>query len=82
MPCRSASREQSDRSVDQPSFASPALSSEPWQLRRIPPPAADFDAQDACIHASPLNVDVIALICQQHRLRRDDLQIVIYMTFG
>ena len=50
---------------------------EPWQLRRIPSTADGFDEKDAGIHASPLNVDVIALICQQHRLRRDDLQIVV-----
>jgi hypothetical protein len=50
---------------------------EPWQLRRIPSTADGFDEKDAGVHASPLNVDVIALICQQHGLRRDDLQIVV-----
>ena len=50
---------------------------EPWQLRRIPSTADGFDEKDAGIHPSPLNVDVIALICQQHRLRRDDLEIVV-----
>jgi hypothetical protein len=48
-----------------------------WQLRRIPSTANGFDEEDAGIYASPLNVDVIALICQQHRLRCDDLEIVV-----
>jgi hypothetical protein len=51
---------------------------EAWQLRRIPSTADGFDEKDAGIHASPLNVDVITLICQQDGLRRDDLQIVVY----
>jgi hypothetical protein len=37
---------------------------EPWQLRGIPSTADGFDEEDAGIHASPLNVDVIALLCQ------------------
>jgi hypothetical protein len=48
-----------------------------WQLRRIPSTTDRFYQQDAGIHASSLNVDVIALICQQYRLRRDDLEIVV-----
>ena len=51
---------------------------EPWQLRHIPSTADGFDEKDAGIHASPLNVDIVALVCQQHRLRRDYLQIVVY----
>ena len=49
-------------------------------MRNIPSTADDFDEEDAGIHATPLNVDVIALICQQHRLCRDDLEIVVYAT--
>src|SRR3984957_1373069 len=50
---------------------------EPWQLRGIPASADGFYQQDAGIHATPLNVDVVALICQEHGLRGDDLKIVI-----
>jgi hypothetical protein len=50
---------------------------EPWQLRRIPSTADGFDEKNTGIHSTPLNIDVIALICQQHRLRRDDLEIVV-----
>src|ERR1700678_3296302 len=57
------------------------LSSELRQLRRIPSTADGFDEKDAGIHASTLNVDVIALICEQHSLRRDDLEIVVYAPF-
>jgi hypothetical protein len=50
------------------------------QLRRIPSTADGFYEEDAGIHATPLNIDAIALICHQHRLRRDDLEIVVYAT--
>jgi len=33
-----------------------------------------------CLHATPLNIDAIALIRQQHGLCRDDLKIVVYAT--
>lgn len=52
--------------------------SELWQLRRIPSTADGFYEEDAGIHATTLNVDVIALICQEHRLCRDDLKVVVY----
>ena len=64
-----------DHSLFRPLRAASLL--EPWQLRRIPSTADGFDEKDAGVHASPLNVDVISLICQQHRLRRDDLKIVV-----
>jgi hypothetical protein len=50
-------------------------------LRNIPPTADGLDEEDAGIHATPPNIDVIALICQQHRLRRDDLEIVVDAPF-
>jgi len=49
-------------------------------LRNIPSTADGFDEEDAGIYATPPNIDVIALICQQHRLRRDDLEIVVDAT--
>jgi hypothetical protein len=48
-----------------------------WQLRGVPSTTDGLDQEDAGIHASPLNVDVIALIRQQYGLCRDDLQIVV-----
>ncbi len=36
---------------------------EPWQLRRIPSTTDGFDKENAGIHTSPLNIDIIALIC-------------------
>src|SRR5580704_7337641 len=53
------------------------LDLQPRQLRRIPSTADGLDQQDAGIHPPPLNIDIIALICQQHRLRSNHLQIVV-----
>jgi hypothetical protein len=44
-----------------------------WQLCCIPSAADGLDEENAGIYTSPHNVDVIALVCQQYRLRRDDL---------
>jgi hypothetical protein len=43
------------------------------QLRCIPSAADGLDQENAGIHASPFNVDVIALICQKHGLRSNHL---------
>jgi hypothetical protein len=51
-----------------------------WQLRCIPSTTDGFDEENAGIHTSLHDVDVIALICQQRCLRRDDLQIVVDAT--
>ena len=58
-----------------PTWTEPNL--QPRQLRRIPSAADGLDQQDAGIHSPPLNIDVIALICQQHRLRSNHLEIVV-----
>src|ERR1700722_4195170 len=74
--------EKNDRAVERSSRSTwYSFSSVTWQLRYIPSTADGFDEEDARIHATPLNVDVIALICQQYRLRRDDLEIVVYAPF-
>jgi hypothetical protein len=43
------------------------------QLRCIPATADGLDQENAGIHSPPFNVDVIALIGQEHRLRGNDL---------
>jgi hypothetical protein len=46
---------------------------QPRQLRCIPTTTDSLHQQHAGIHPPPLNIDVIALICQQHRLRSNHL---------
>jgi hypothetical protein len=46
-------------------------------LRRIPSAADSFNQENTRIHATSHQIDVIALISQEHRLCRDDLQIVV-----
>jgi hypothetical protein len=43
------------------------------QLRRIPSTADGLHEENAGVHPTPLNVDVVALVGQQYRLRGDDL---------
>jgi hypothetical protein len=47
------------------------------KLRCIPSAADSFDQENTRIHATSHEIDVIALIGQEHRLRRDYLQIVV-----
>src|SRR5260221_13795545 len=47
------------------------------QLSGVPSTADGLDEEDARVHAPPLDVDIVALVRQENRLRGDDLQVVV-----